>query len=69
MLPQTAASWRLVGGTVLTALPLYAVGFYTQHLSFLLWGAGVVLLGWILATATRAGDAAATGPTSVRSAK
>ena len=54
ILPPVPATWRLVGGTVLTALPLYAAGFYTYHLTYLLAGVGVVVMGWTLSGARRA---------------
>lgn len=41
-------SFQLLFVTVLLALPLYALGFYSSHTVFLGAGAAVVMLGWMV---------------------
>lgn len=46
--PKVPAPWRLLGGTVLTALPLYAAGFMTYHVVYVMAGSAVVIFAWML---------------------
>lgn len=45
----SGGTMRLLGGTVVTALPFYAIGFFTPHSVYLVPGVGIVLAGSILA--------------------
>lgn len=48
MVPREPGSFRVLGVTVLMAMPLYAAGFYTMYPLFLGAGTAVVLFGWMV---------------------
>lgn len=51
----TPTDWRLTGAAALTALPFYALGFFTPNPSWMLAGSAVVLAAWGLSVARGVG--------------